>query len=264
MRELATPLFLPPIINTNGLAVKTPTSYTPSRDITPEPIGPDSDAPSGSPEENTPGQRTNTASGSAAKNSAKSGTKNGAAASPVSAGDASTAESAGLSTDSTSTPEEDKRIHICFVCTGNICRSPMAEIIVHDEMETEMLDLVARTSSCGLGGWHVGQGADERAISVLRKSGHDGGSHRAAKIGPEHMEADLLIAMDTGHRDALLKMGIDKHRVRLMRSFDPNAPEDASIEDPYYGTEEDFVVSREQIEAATPGILAWIRNQAKG
>ena len=47
-------------------------------------------------------------------------------------------------------------LHLVFVCTGNICRSPMAEIIVRDAMENDMLDLIARTSSCGLGGWHVG------------------------------------------------------------------------------------------------------------
>ena len=73
--------------------------------------------------------------------------------------------------------ETDTRsgLYLVFVCTGNICRSPMAEIIVRDEMEKDMLDLVATVDSCGLGGWHVGQGADERAVAELRRGGHDGG-----------------------------------------------------------------------------------------
>ena len=151
-------------------------------------------------------------------------------------------------------------LHLVFVCTGNICRSPMAEIIVRDAMETDMLDLVARASSCGLGGWHVGQGADPRAIAELRSGGHDGATHRAAQLSPEHMDADLFIAMDSGHRDALIERGIDPERVRLMRSFDPNT-EELDVEDPYYGTEEDFARTRKEIEAAVPGLLDWIREQ---
>lgn len=156
--------------------------------------------------------------------------------------------------------ETPSALHLVFVCTGNICRSPMAEIIVRDAMENDMLDLIARTSSCGLGGWHVGQGADERAIAELRSGGHDGATHRATQLGPEHMDADLFIAMDSGHRDALIERGIDPERVRLMRSFDPNA-EDQNIEDPYYGTAEDFARTRKEIEAAVPGLLDWIRQE---
>ncbi len=156
--------------------------------------------------------------------------------------------------------EDDKRLHITFVCTGNICRSPMAEIIVHDALEKDMLDLKARVSSCGIGGWHVGQGADKRAVAELRRSGHDGSEHVAAQLGPEHMDADLVVALDTGHRSELIARGIPEERVRLLRSFDPAAGEDASVEDPYYGGPEGFTVTHEQIEAAVPGILDWVRN----
>ncbi|MDK4333595.1 MULTISPECIES: low molecular weight protein-tyrosine-phosphatase [Corynebacterium] len=150
-------------------------------------------------------------------------------------------------------------LYLVFVCTGNICRSPMAEIIVRDEMEDDMLDLLATVDSCGLGGWHVGQGADERAVAELRRAGHDGASHRASKLGEEHMDADLFIAMDSGHYDSLIDLGIEPAKVRLMRSFDPNSPEGAEVADPYYGSEEDFETARKNIEAAVPGLLDWIR-----
>ena len=151
-------------------------------------------------------------------------------------------------------------LKIVFVCTGNICRSAMADVMARDALEREGLLSQVRVASCGLGGWHVGQGADERAIAELRSGGHDGATHRAAQLGPEHMDADLFIAMDSGHRDALIKRGIDPERVRLMRSFDPNA-EDQNIEDPYYGTAEDFARTRKEIEAAVPGLLDWIRQE---
>ncbi|MBK4141104.1 low molecular weight phosphotyrosine protein phosphatase [Corynebacterium macginleyi] len=150
-------------------------------------------------------------------------------------------------------------LYLVFVCTGNICRSPMAEIIVRDELEDAMLDLVAAVDSCGLGGWHVGQGADERAVAELRRAGHDGASHRATKLGEEHMDADLFLAMDSGHYDSLIDAGIEPAKVRLMRSFDPSAPEGAEVADPYYGTEKDFETTRKNIEAAVPGLLDWIR-----
>lgn len=150
-------------------------------------------------------------------------------------------------------------LYLVFVCTGNICRSPMAEIIVRDELEDAMLDLVATVDSCGLGGWHVGQGADERAVAELRRAGHDGASHRATKLGEEHMDADLFLAMDSGHYDSLIDAGIEPAKVRLIRSFDPSAPEGAEVADPYYGTEKDFETTRKNIEAAVPGLLDWIR-----
>lgn len=159
--------------------------------------------------------------------------------------------------------ESDNRLHIVFVCTGNICRSPMAEIIVADAIEAEHLDSAARTSSCGLGGWHVGQGADKRAIAELRRGGHDGAAHRAAQLGPEHMNADLFVAMDAGHRDELAAHDIDSDRIRLMRSFDPDSAEGAIVADPYYGDESDFARTRTEIEASTAGLLAWIRNNRR-
>src|SRR5699024_10194986 len=125
---------------------------------------------------------------------------------------------------SSSTPhpadETSPQVDICFVCTGNICRSPMAEVIAHDAFEDAGLDGVIRTSSCGLGGWHVGQKADKRAIAELRRAGHDGDSHRAAKLGPEHMGADVFIAMGDGHGDALLAEGGGRGRSNKMRSVD--------------------------------------------
>lgn len=159
------------------------------------------------------------------------------------------------------TANQQAPLHIVFVCTGNICRSPMAEVIVQDHLEREGLDAKVRTSSCGIGGWHIGQSADSRALAELSRAGYDGSAHRASQLGEEHADADLLIAMDLGHKDSLIDAGFAPERIRLMRSFDENSPSDAVVEDPYHGDESEFTRTREEIESALPGLLTWIRNQ---
>ncbi|WKD60704.1 putative low molecular weight protein-tyrosine-phosphatase [Corynebacterium ciconiae DSM 44920] len=149
--------------------------------------------------------------------------------------------------------------HIVFVCTGNICRSPMAEVIVRAAVEDAGLDDAVEISSCGIGGWHSGQQADRRARAELAAHGYDGESHRAQQLSSSLIDADLLVALDHGHVRDLQAQGADPERIRLLRSFDPDSDPEAIVEDPYYGDAEGFSTTRVQIEAATPGIVDWVR-----
>ncbi|GAB05646.1 low molecular weight phosphotyrosine protein phosphatase [Gordonia amarae] len=147
-------------------------------------------------------------------------------------------------------------LHICFVCTGNICRSAMAQNIFRSALAGAGLDRRVRVTSCGTSGFHTGEPADNRARTELLANGYPD-DHVAAQLSPEHYDADLFVAADHGHvRDLERKRLGD--RVRLLRSFDPSVgPGDLDLSDPYYGTPEDFAETRIQIEAAIPGLVDW-------
>ena len=152
-------------------------------------------------------------------------------------------------------------LYIVFVCTGNICRSPMADVIFRDALDDAHLTDDVLVRSCGIGGWHVGQSADRRAIAELQASGHDGTQHRAAQLGPEHNDADLFVALDNGHIHDLVRHGVPSEKIRLLRSFDPSSPRGADVDDPYYSNAAAFAEVRAQIDAAMPGMIDWVKER---
>lgn len=155
-------------------------------------------------------------------------------------------------------------LHITFVCSGNICRSPMAEKMFAHQIAERGLDGVVRVSSAGTGNWHVGSGADERAVRVLRERGYPT-EHRAAHVGDDHLSADLVVALGRNHFRILTDWGVDGDRLRMMRSFDPRSGAHAlDVEDPYYGDHADFEETFTVIEAALPGLHAWVDEQLAG
>ena len=153
----------------------------------------------------------------------------------------------------------DNRPQICVVCTGNICRSPMGEIMLRAALVQSGLQDDVRLNSCGTDGWHVGEAADPRAVAQLQEDGFNGSGHRAAQFGPEHRDADLFLVMTAAHRKALVKQGVDEDRIALFRSFGPAG--DKEVEDPYYGGQGGFAVVSRQLSEAIPGVVDWAREQ---
>ena len=93
-------------------------------------------------------------------------------------------------------------MHVVFVCSGNICRSPIAEKVFAAELERAGLAEGVQVSSAGTGGWHVGDPADDRAAAVLRAAGYPT-EHQARQLDAEALGADLIVALDDTHRHAL-------------------------------------------------------------
>jgi len=152
-------------------------------------------------------------------------------------------------------------LHVTFVCSGNICRSPMAEKMFDHQIRERGLAERVRVSSSGTGGWHAGAGADPRAVRVLRTRGYPA-DHCAAQVGTDHLAADMVVALGRNHLRQLGDYGIPPGRLRMLRSFDPRCGGHVpDVEDPYYGDGADFEEVFDVIEAALPGLHAWVDEQ---
>lgn len=136
----------------------------------------------------------------------------------------------------------------------------MAEIVFADTLRRENLAHRVRVSSAGTGAWHVGEPADPRAVATLRRAGY-ACEHVATQLGPPHLTADLLVALDYGHLAALRRLIREPERVVLLRSFDRSIGRELDVPDPYYGGRYGFDDVLDMVRAAIPGLLAWVRER---
>lgn len=151
-----------------------------------------------------------------------------------------------------------------FVCSGNICRSPMGEVILRAMLEREGLSDKVIVDSAGTGDWHVGDPADPRTVAALARGGYDGRAHRAKQLTPPDLtERDLVLVADRGHLNAVERMARhvdDPAQIRLMRDYDPDA-DTQEVDDPYFGDEAGFDRCRDEVEAACAGLLESLRSR---
>ena len=153
---------------------------------------------------------------------------------------------------------------VCFVCSGNICRSPIAEAVLRRLVAEAGLAGQVAVSSAGTGGWHAGDPADVRAMAALRRRGYSLDHAARQWRRADFTGTDLVVALDTGHYRHLVRQAPnaeERAKVRLLRSFDPAAGEDLDVPDPYYGSAAGFDRVLDLAEAACAGLLAEIRSE---
>jgi len=134
----------------------------------------------------------------------------------------------------------------------------MAEKMFADQLRRRGLADEVRVTSAGTGNWHIGNRADDRATHVLRAHGYPT-DHCAAQVDADHLAADLVVALGRNHFRMLRQLGVEDGRLTMLRSFDPRSGGHVpDVEDPYYGDAEDFEEVFAVIEAALPGLHAWV------
>jgi protein-tyrosine phosphatase len=155
-------------------------------------------------------------------------------------------------------------VAVCFVCLGNICRSPTAEGIFKKLVREAGLEARIAIESRGTGDWHTGEPADARARAAAARRGVtlDGTACRFERA--DFARFDYILSMDTRVLDTLRRMARtadERDRVHNFRTFDPDSLPDAPVPDPYYGGADGFDEVFDICEAGCRGLLADVRER---
>ncbi|WP_299443912.1 low molecular weight protein-tyrosine-phosphatase [uncultured Phycicoccus sp.] len=162
----------------------------------------------------------------------------------------------------------ERPYRITVVCHGNICRSPMAAFLLREAFTDAGLDGLVEVDSAGTSTEELGNPAHPRTIATLRRHGHpDVGwaDHRARQFRADWFDdVDLVLAADHPHADRLERLARDadeRGRIRLLRSFDPEAAAagELGMDDPWYGGDAEYEQTYAEIGAAVPGIVEHVR-----
>lgn len=157
----------------------------------------------------------------------------------------------------------------------------MGEVVLSTMVEQEGLGGLVVATSAGTGDWHIGERADSRTLLALQARGYDGAPHRAQLFEPGWLpELDLVLALDRGHQRTLRGWTHDERdrsKVRLLRTFDPDAGQLAEqalrggdvgrlldVPDPYYSDLDAFDLVLDQVERACAGLLVHLRDRLTG
>jgi len=159
---------------------------------------------------------------------------------------------------------EKPKVRVLFVCLGNICRSPLAEAIFKSKIHNRGWSHILEADSCGTSDYHIGQGPDERTRMNALRNGISI-NHRGRQLSSEDLVMfDFILAMDrSNHKNIFtLETAIQYgHKVKLMRSFDPEPGDE--VPDPYYGGEQGFQEVFEILDRSTEGFIEFLMKEYK-
>lgn len=155
-------------------------------------------------------------------------------------------------------------VSVCFVCLGNICRSPTAEGVMRHLVREAGLESKIQVDSAGTAGYHTGEPPDQRARAAGARRGIEiAGSARQFRRS-DWSRFDYVLALDRTNRDDLARTAPSAdvlEKLHLLRSFDPAAPPEASVPDPYYGGDDGFDLVLDLCLAACRPLLERIRGE---
>lgn len=141
---------------------------------------------------------------------------------------------------------------VLFVCSGNICRSPLAAAVLRKQAAE--LGVTLRVDSAGANGWHIGQGADARAVVAARVNGMELSNHVARTLTTDDLESfDLILVTDHEVYEQIAKRAPERlmAKVSYLTSFGQGDVRD--IPDPYYTGRFDPLIA--QLEDCVAGVI---------
>jgi protein-tyrosine phosphatase len=155
-------------------------------------------------------------------------------------------------------------IRVCFVCLGNICRSPTAEGVMRHLIDQASLDHTIEADSAGTAGYHRGELSDLRSREEALRRGVRLKSRARQFVAADFRRFDYVLAMDAENLAALQQLTDDPAelaKLSLLRSHGSDQSGDLDVPDPYYGDDRGFERVYDICEAACRGLLRHITQQ---
>lgn len=145
-------------------------------------------------------------------------------------------------------------IRILFLCTGNICRSPLADGFARHRIKTLGLDW--SIDSAGTGDWHVGETPDPRAMAVAAQRGYSIGDLRARQLEPsDYFDFNHIVALDRSHLEFLTRHQPAGATSKNTLLLDWASMDHDSVADPYYDDDTAFALVADEIETGVNALI---------
>jgi protein-tyrosine phosphatase len=155
----------------------------------------------------------------------------------------------------------NKKINVLFVCSGNICRSPMAEAVFAHLVDRAGLPDRFEIASAGTGDWHAGEPPHRGTLDALRRHDIPAVAGKRAQTIDRAMlsRADYIVAMDDDHVYELSAFGASAHgKVSRLLDYAPQAPA-RNVPDPYYSGRYEEVY--QLVTVGAQGLLDYLRRK---
>ena len=154
-------------------------------------------------------------------------------------------------------------VSVLFVCLGNICRSPTADVVFRQYVRDAGLEEQIRIDSAGTGDWHIGRAPDPRTQEAAARRGYDMSSLRARQVSPADFYAfDVVLAMDNANLADLEAMRPSDANGTLARFLDyATDSAEREVPDPYYGGNDGFDQVLDLVEDGARGLLVSLQER---
>ncbi len=157
----------------------------------------------------------------------------------------------------------EQPFRICFVCLGNICRSPTAEGVFQHLVNQQSLEPYFFIDSAGTSAYHIGEPANSKSQMVASQNGVELTSKARRFEKDDIDDFNLILAMDDENYQNLLHLANNpeqKEKIKKLREYDPK-PGDGNVPDPYYGGMDGFNRVFDIIQRSSSALLDSLKSQ---